>query len=129
MGILDELVKSNRMPVLFIGSGISKRYLYKYPSWSELLEMSFSKFEPDLFQYHKHIDSCKRKNMTDFETNTYLGTLIENEFNKAFFDRKITINVGNKKNPSWVKRGISPYKMYLADFFKKQKTSPFFVVY
>ena len=29
MGILDELVKSNRMPVLFIGSGISKRYLYK----------------------------------------------------------------------------------------------------
>lgn len=121
MGILDELVKSNRMPVLFVGSGISKRYLYKYPSWSELLEMSFLKFEPDSFQYQKHIDSCKRNKMTEFETNAYMGTLIEDEFNKAFFDRKITLNVGNKKNPSWVRRGISPYKMYLADFFKKQK--------
>ena len=36
--ILDELVKANRVPVLFIGSGISKRYLYGYPSWEELLE-------------------------------------------------------------------------------------------
>lgn len=121
MGVLDIVVKSNRTPVLFIGSGISKRYLYKYPSWSELLEMSFAKFEPDSFQYQKHIDSCKRNKMSEFEINAYMGTLIEDEFNKAFFDRKITLNVGNKKNPSWVRRGISPYKMYLADFFKKQK--------
>lgn len=120
-GVLDEIVKSNRTPILFIGSGISKRYLYKYPSWDELLETSFVKFEPDYFQYQKHIDSCKRKKMSDFDTNAFMGTLIEEEFNKAFFDRKIILNVGNKKNPSWVKRGISPYKMYLADFFKKQK--------
>lgn len=121
MGVLDEIVCSNRAPILFIGSGMSKRYLFKYPSWNELLENSFFKFEPDMFQYQKYIDSCKRKGMTEFETNVYMGSLIEEEFNKAFFDRKISINVGNKKNPSWVKRGISPYKMYLADFFKKQK--------
>ena len=30
--ILDELVKANRMPVLFVGSGISKRYLFGYAS-------------------------------------------------------------------------------------------------
>lgn len=121
MGVLDDIVDSNRTPILFIGSGISKRYLYNYPSWNELLENSFMKFEPDMFQYQKHIDSCKRKNMSDFEINAYIGSLIEEEFNKAFFDRKITLNVGNKKNPSWVKRGISPYKMYLADFFKNQR--------
>lgn len=121
MGVLDEIVKSNRTPILFIGSGISKRYLYKYPSWDELLKTSFAKIDPDPFQYQKHIDNCKRKKMSDFDTNAYMGTLIEEEFNKAFFDRKITLNVGNKKNPSWVRRGISPYKMYLADFFKKQK--------
>lgn len=120
-GVLDFIVESNRAPILFIGSGISKRYLYNYPSWNELLEASFMKFEPDMYQYQKHIDYCKRRNMTDFEINAYMGSLIEEEFNKAFFDRKITINVGNKKNPSWVKRGISPYKMYLADLFKKQR--------
>ncbi|WP_022763524.1 SIR2 family protein [Butyrivibrio sp. AD3002] len=123
MGILDEVVKTNRLPVLFIGSGISKRYLYKYPSWEELLASSFSKFDSDPFQYQKHIDSCKRKGMTCFDTNIYLGTLIEEEFNRAFFDRQIVLNIGNKKNPSWVKRGISPYKMYLADLFKKQRVN------
>lgn len=38
MGILDELVKKNEFPIIFIGSGISKRYLKNYPSWLELLE-------------------------------------------------------------------------------------------
>lgn len=123
MGVLDDIVQSNRTPILFIGSGISKRYLYKYPSWSELLESSFAKFEPDSFQYQKYIDSCRRKKMSDFEINTYMGTLIEQKFNEAFYDRKIILNIGNKKNPSWVKRGISPYKMYLADMFRKQKVN------
>ena len=121
MSVLDEIVKMNRAPILFIGAGISKRYLYQYPSWEELLRLSFMKFDADPFQYQKYIDSCKRKGYSDFEINAYMGTVIENEFNKAFFDRKITLNIGNKKNPSWVKRGISPYKMFLADYFKKQK--------
>lgn len=121
VSILDELIKANRMPVLFIGSGISKRYLFGYPSWEELLERSFAKYEADPFQYQKHIDECRRKNMSDFETNVHMGTLIEQQFNEAFYDRKIKLGIGNNKNPSWVKRGISPYKMYLADLFKKQK--------
>ncbi len=123
MGILDEIVNSNKAPILFIGAGISKRYLYKYPSWEELLKLSFNKFEPDAFQFQKYIDECKRKGMSEFEINAYMGKIIESEFNKAFFDRKITINVGNKKNPSWVKRSISPYKMFLADLFRKQKVN------
>ena len=121
--ILDELVQVNRMPVLFIGSGISKRYLYGYPSWEELLEKSFAKVETDTFQYEKYIAECKRNKMSNFETNVHLGTLIQKQFDDAFFDRKIKLSIGNSKNPSWVKRHISPYKMYLADFFKKQKLS------
>ncbi|PWX49450.1 hypothetical protein [Clostridium perfringens] len=37
--ILDTLVESNEFPIIFIGSGISKRYLKDYPSWVELLEI------------------------------------------------------------------------------------------
>ena len=74
--ILDELVKANRVPVLFIGSGISKRYLYGYPSWEELLEKSFTKYESDPFQYQKYLDECRRKKMSDFETNVYMGCLL-----------------------------------------------------
>ena len=30
--VLDKVVASRRLPILFIGSGISKRYLYHYPN-------------------------------------------------------------------------------------------------
>lgn len=116
--ILDKIVNKNHMPVLFVGSGISKRYLLNYPDWSQLLESSFHKYNNDDFQFQKYIDKFKRDGLTDFEINTELGSIIENQFNEAFFDHKFTLKIGNTKNPSWVKRGISPYKMYLSHIFK-----------
>ena len=35
---LNRIISSKRLPVLFIGSGISKRYLCDYPSWDQLLD-------------------------------------------------------------------------------------------
>lgn len=35
---LKKIIASKRLPVLFIGSGLSKRYLDNYPSWEQLLE-------------------------------------------------------------------------------------------
>lgn len=119
--ILHKVAHSNKMPVLFIGSGISKRYLWKYPNWSELLELSFSQFCDDPFQFRKYVDQFKRDDLSDFEINTALGTIIEKQYNEAFFDRKIKLRVGSPRNPSWVKRGISPYKMFLANYFKKMR--------
>lgn len=119
--ILHKISHSNKMPVLFIGSGISKRYLWKYPNWNELLKLSFSQFCKDDFQFQKYVDTFKRQGFSDFEINTALGTVIEKEYNNAFYDRKIKLKVGNIRNPSWVKRGISPYKMFLANYFKKMK--------
>lgn len=117
--VLDKIVDSKKLPVLFIGSGISKRYLFNYPTWDELLELSFKKYNSDIFQLQKHKDALFRQNLSDFEINAKLASIIENEFNAAFFDRKIKLNIGNAKNPEWVKRGISPYKMFLSSYFKK----------
>lgn len=117
MNTLEKIVTNRHLPILFVGSGLSKRYLYKYPTWDELLKHSFSKFNNDLFQYHKLVDMYTRQGYSNFEIYTKLGTYIEDEFNKAFFDRKIKI--GNSDNPSWVTRGISPYKMFLSRYFKR----------
>lgn len=116
MNVLEKIVLSRRMPVLFIGSGISKRYLYRYPNWDELLELSYAKIGKDPFQLQKYKDQFTRQGLSPFEINTKLATVIENEFNLAFYDRKIKLD--KVKNPSWVKRGISPYKMFLSRYFK-----------
>ena len=34
--VLDLIAESGKMPILFIGAGISKRYLYHYPDWDTL---------------------------------------------------------------------------------------------
>lgn len=86
--ILEKLVENRKMPVLFIGSGISKRYLYKFPDWETLLKTSFYKVNQDPYFYQQHKDELLRKNLTDFEINKALGTIIENEFNRAFFSKK-----------------------------------------
>lgn len=121
MNTLEKIVESKKMPVLFIGSGISKRYLYRYPDWDTLLYQSFKFIDPDSFLYEKYKDELSRKNIGPFETNALLGSYAENEFNKAYFDKKISLNIGNKKNPNWLRNGISPYKMYLSQMFKKKK--------
>lgn len=41
--ILEILQIKNEFPVIFIGSGISKRYLLKCPSWEGLLEELWEK--------------------------------------------------------------------------------------
>lgn len=34
---IQALIKKERIPLLFVGSGLSKRYLKNYPSWDELI--------------------------------------------------------------------------------------------
>lgn len=63
----------------------------------------------------------ERQGLDSFEINTKIASIIEDEFNAAYFDRKIRLNIGNPKNPSWVKRGISPFKMFLASYFRKMR--------
>lgn len=114
--VLERIAQSNRMPVLFIGSGLSRRYLYRFPDWENLLKSSFKKVNDDPYFYQQHVDSLKRKGLNQFQINKALGTIIEDEFNKAFYERKIKIG---RDNPNWTDSGVSPYKMYLALKFKK----------
>lgn len=120
--VLEKIVESNRLPVLFIGSGISKRYLYRYPNWEQLLRNSFKAVDSEAFLYEKYADELKRKAYTDFEKNAYLGTYAEEEFNKAFYDKKIKLKgMKSDRIPKWAERGTSPYKMYLSQYFKNMK--------
>ena len=69
--VLEKIVNSKRMPVLFVGSGLSKRYLYNYPDWNELLEQSYAKINADSFQLQKYVDQFKRQGLSPFEINAF----------------------------------------------------------
>ena len=86
-----------------------------------ITENCFKKYNSDIFQFQKHKEALLRKDLTSFEINTTLASIIENEFNAAFFDRKIKLNIGNSKNPNWVRKGISPFKMFLSSYFRNLK--------
>lgn len=114
---LDKIVEQNRMPILFIGSGISKRYLYNFPDWNTLLKNSFKFFSEDEYYYLSILEEEKRNEKSDFEIFQKLGTIAENEFNRAFFSKKIA----PFKSTKWLSQNISPYKMYIAMSLKKKK--------
>lgn len=117
--VLDKIIESKRMPVLFIGSGISRRYLYNFPDWSTLLKQSFEQVNPDPFFYGQYVEKLNREKLSTFEANIKLASIIENKFNEAFYARKVSIRLGNSKNPKWISQGVSPYKMYLVSVFKR----------
>lgn len=116
--VLDKIVESKKMPVLFIGSGLSRRYIYNFPDWEGLLKLSFEAVNPDPYYYGQYVEKYNRENLSDFERNIRLASIIENDFNAAFYARKVRVKIGNARNPQWVKQGISPYKMFLVSFFK-----------
>lgn len=122
--ILDILIKKNEFPVIFIGSGISKRYLIGYPSWEELLEELWNKTGKNNFfgrlstmreKFKK--DGIMEDSELDFLVNTLVATEIEERINSKFFNEELEIYGLTQKEA--YKNMISPFKKLLSNRFSK----------
>ncbi|MDY4307188.1 hypothetical protein SNF32_06930 [Enterococcus mundtii] len=82
--IFDELVQNNTYPIVFIGSGISKRYLKNFPSWLELLEQFWQEIEEedDFYSYLTEIRESLPSELTDNEKTLKLMLALQNSFTK-----------------------------------------------
>lgn len=121
---LDALINENSYPIVFIGSGISKRYLMDSPSWIELLERFWNEtnFDNDFYGTLKGIkDNLLEKGNSDlnagFQANIKIATMIENELNRKFNQKKITIDGLSTKEA--YKENISPFKYALSNLFSE----------
>ena len=126
-GILDYLVEQNEFPIIFVGSGISKRYLKEYPSWLELLESLWneSKLEGNFYGHLTKIreELAQEKELPeyvlDYEVNIRVATEIEKSINNLFADDEISIDGINHKQV--YENKLSPFKSLICNKFKSYK--------
>lgn len=121
MTVLEELIKNNEFPIIFIGAGISKRYLENYPSWLELLEKIWKEVEEKDFYSElniisKEIETINEKER-DFYTNIEIATMLEEKIENKFNKKELEIE-GLTLREKYFKK-ISPLKKYLANIFSK----------
>lgn len=100
--VLDSVVKKfNTTPFLFIGSGMSRRYL-NFPNWEGLLRQFCEKIADDEYEFIR----LKRESGGDFAK---LGSLLEKEFNERWYKDK-SIRSDDKFVSDSVRHGCSPFK-------------------
>jgi len=97
----DVLKKSNSLPFLFVGSGISRRYL-DLPNWGGLLE----KFS-DNAKYHIGYYN---------EDYPKVASIIEEEFYKTWWESDLYLQ--SRKNHNNITKRNQPFKIEIANYFK-----------
>ncbi|MBN6186294.1 SIR2 family protein [Aneurinibacillus sp. BA2021] len=125
--ILDKLIENNEFPVVFIGAGISKRFLVNFPDWTSLLEEFWERL--GLQNFYGHFNNIrdelekKHPEYTDKEIDHYsnikMGSIIEENYNRAFNKGTVTIDGFTAKDA--FKTKISPFKKAIAERFRSYK--------
>jgi len=94
-------------PILFIGSGISRRY-YNLPSWRELLETFTQFISKDEYKFSQYMTLSNK----DF---TRIASLLESDFNKAWYENP-ELFILPEHLLELIKQGISPFKCAVAHY-------------
>lgn len=120
----EKIFNFKSYPIVFIGSGVSKRYLKNYPTWEELLLEYWKQTNPDVDFYNYLLGiKEKYKQTTDNESDlshkiyTEAATKIENDFNKMFTEN--TLQVRDLDARRVFTENISPFKFSICQRFSE----------
>ncbi|MBB5336112.1 SIR2 family protein [Pectinatus brassicae] len=126
VSIFDILRDANEFPILFIGAGLSKRYIVDYPSWEELLNALW-KLQSDGHDFFAELNKLKKDILTKkptlqedalrFELNTEAAQIIGKNIDNLFFDEKLPID-GLSQEMAF-RENLSPFKKYLSNNFSR----------
>jgi len=115
---LNRIIASKRLPVLFIGSGLSKRYLDNYPSWEQLLDrlretIGISK---PAYAAKQHEIKSQNPNISQGKLNQKMASYLQEKLlHKIEND---SINVGDifteEENSNCINSGVDYFKMLVA---------------
>ena len=115
---IEELIKSfNTNPILFMGSGITRRY-YNLPSWQGLLKEFITRITNDEFAYASYFSKAERETRSESQVYQKIADFIEIDFNKKWYEDKSFRKIVDEKFIEKVKEGCSPFKAEIAQFIK-----------
>ncbi|WP_282803976.1 SIR2 family protein [Secundilactobacillus kimchicus] len=123
---LKEIVQENHYPIVFIGSGIEKRYLKNFPNWNSLLKgywdqinetQNFYSFLRTLTKKHPDSNTTDQ----DFYANVEAATYIQEKFDDLFYDEQIKVS-GLSIQQAQQNR-ISPFKQSISNRLKHYELS------
>lgn len=125
--VLDKLIKQNEFPIVFIGAGMSKRYLENFPDWNGLLQEFWQVI--DLDNFYGSLNNIQdellkeQPDLSDKEVEHYasmrMGSIIEERFNRKFNNGEILIDEFSPRDAHQSK--ISPFKKAISNRFKGYK--------
>lgn len=116
MKLEDIISKFNTTPVLFIGSGISRRYL-SLPDWKGLLEHFARVIEDGAFAYSAYENKAKS---LDCKAGIMpkIAELIQKDFDAKWFADPTIRTVDDEVLERIRNNGLSPFKAEIAAFIK-----------
>ena len=125
----NQIFEFKNYPIVFIGSGISKRYLEDYPTWEELLNEYWQKTNQEIDFYHylltikeKYKNSIYDDSALDHKIYTEAASKIENDFNRMFTESLINLDGLDARRV--FSEDISPFKYSVCQRFSKVNLKP-----
>lgn len=113
---LKELVDSfNTTPFLFVGSGVSRRYL-GLPDWKSLLEHFAREMNEDEYAYNYYANKAG-EGLETADLMPRIATLIERDYNDYWFKNPDRRHL-NEAELNEVRKGTSPFKAEIAAYIK-----------
>lgn len=117
--VFNSIEKSAMLPIIFAGSGVSKRYTTNKFDWKELLIECISQYHHNPKNKYKEYETDIKyeldfKNINKFSINEGIGTKVERDFNKEYYKGNINnLEVYEDQNPLkvFIANKLSKYEL------------------
>ena len=114
MMINEVISRFNTVPFLFVGSGLSRRYL-NTPDWRGLLEHFAERISKDPFAYNSYVSKATAEGFTTGQLPK-VAELIQRDFDEKWFANP-EMRSQDEAVLCAVKDGVSPFKAEVAKYF------------
>ncbi|MCT7861340.1 MAG: SIR2 family protein [Lactobacillus crispatus] len=116
---LDNMIRANEFPVIFIGSGITQRYFDNAPTWDQLLRKLWQETDQQENYFSAYHRLSRKYKNNNFAVYTELASQIEDKYDDAFYSG---FNKLNNLTPEKAHDNqISPFRTRISEIFSELK--------